>query len=310
MKLSKLSGLVAVLLSNAAIAESYQSFTTLSYSKTDYSFNTPKNIYYSKGDSSSVGLYSQYFFDEKQTLGPLNEFNYINTSSNFSASINSLDSNGFSSYDAQESSSDSSVKNVSVGGEWITHNVILGASYSHYQFETKAPAYTIDYNDNDNIYSATLGYLVSDDFVIRANYNDGGDGDDSFSYSASYNLQLVDTDYIGFSYNVDEDFDIHNLSSRYFFGFAEQSYLVVGGNYTLDNSDNFFADDYWSANASYYYDDKTSVSVSYADNDFYSVGARYFINNNYSIQAGYNSVSGDKNQGESEGYHFSFSAQF
>jgi len=309
LKLSKLSGIVALILSNGVMAQSYQSFSELSYFNTSYSFNKPQNNSYSKSDTNVLILSSQYFFDERPTLGPLKEFDYINTSSNVTASI-SRQSTKATSSDNLNANSDSNANSVSLGGEWITHNVIIGASYSHHQSDGKVNEFSYDHSGNR--YTATLGYLVSDDLVIRANYDDGGDGDDSFSYSASYNLQLADTDYVGFSYDVDEDFDIHNLSSRYFFGFAEQSYLVIGGHYTLDNSDNFLADDYWGVNASYYYDDKTSVSVSYSENDSYSVGASYFINNNYSVHAGYNGISNDNNQRDwdADSYYLRFSAQF
>ena len=108
----------------------------------------------------------------------------------------------------------------------------------------------------------------------------------------------------------DEDFDIHQLSSRYFFGLGDQSYLVLGGAYTFDNRDYIIDDDYWSVNGSYYFNDRTSVSVTYSDDDYYGVSANYFINQNYSVQAGYNSVSNDSDENESEGYYLSFSAQF
>lgn len=307
-KLAKLSGLVTFLLSNAVLAESYQSFSAISYSHASYSANSPTDSFYSKSDSNTFSLHSQYFFDEKETLGPLNEFDYINSSSSVSASLSNSSGDHFTSSNGNIFDANTRSKNVRIGGEWITHNVILGASYSHHNSEAKGSGFF--YDNSDNNYSASLGYLLSDDLVIRANYNDGGGGDDFFNYSASYNWQLAGTDYIGFSYGVDEDFDIHNLSTRYFFGIAEQSYLVLGGNYTLDNSDNYFADNYWGLNASYYYDSKTSISASYGENDFYSVSGSYFINQNYSVQAGYHSVDNSKFASESDGYFLSFSAQF
>ncbi len=303
-KISKISAIAALLLSNGVIAQSYQSFSGLGYSNTSYSFNMPQNNLHSKSDSNILTLSSQYFFDERQALGPLKEFDYINTSSNVSASISRQET----SSNSINYHSDYSSNSASLGGEWITHNVIIGASYSHQQSDVKGNE--LSFERSSNYYTATVGYLVSDDFVIRANYNDGDDGDDFFNYSASYNLQLADTDYVGFSYDVDEDFEIHNLSSRYFFGFAEQSYLVIGGNYTLDNRDFIIDGDYWGVIASYYYDDQTSVSVSYGEDDAYSVGASYFINSNYSVNAGYNSVSNDKVQGDWDSYYLRVSAQF
>ena len=123
-------------------------------------------------------------------------------------------------------------------------------------------------------------------------------------------MQLAGTDYIGFSYNVDENFDIHQLSSRYFLALTGESYLVLGGDYTIDNSDNFLADDSWSINSSYYFNTKTSVSAFYGKDDVYGIGANYFINDNYSVQASYNANNNDKYEVDLDGYSLSFSAQF
>lgn len=296
--------LAAILLSNAVLAESYQSFSAINYSHNKSSFGSTD--YRTESKSDSFALYSQYFFDERQALGPLNEFDYINKSSNFYASLSNGEASA--SYNGNNVYGNSNQKQLNIGGQWITHKIIVGASYSHSRSDLTFDNYTSD--NSDNYYSASLGYFLLDDLVVRADYNDGGDGDDSFSYAASYNLQLDNTDYIGFSYNVDEDFDIHQLSSRYFLGLSEDSYLVLGGDYTVDNSDDYFADDSWSINSSYYFNSRTSVSVYYSDDDLYTVGARYFINKNYSVQAGYHSVANDKNDVESDGYSLSFMAQF
>ena len=315
-KLSKLSGLAALLLSNVVLSQSYQSFSTISYSHNSYTSNMPEYDIYGKSDTDAVALYSKYFFEEQQALGPLNEFDYINSSSNIYAAISNSNSEVSSTYRSHDSNSSSTDNSISVGGEWITNNFIFGASYSYYKAEGKltdsyfSDGREISYDNSSSYYGAELGYLISDDLVISAYYNDGGDGDDYFSYSTSYNWQLTGTDYIGFSYNVDEDFDIHQLSSRYFFGLGEQSYLVLGGDYTFDNRDYIIDDDYWSVNGSYYFNDRTSVSLTYSDDDYYGVSANYFINHNYSVQAGYNSVSNDSDETESEGYYSSFSAQF
>ncbi|ALO35826.1 hypothetical protein CMT41_14680 [Colwellia sp. MT41] len=316
MKVSKLSALVALLLSNTVLAESYQSFSTVSYSHSRYTSNMPAYDLYSKSDTDAVALYSKYYFDERQTLGPLNEFAYINTISNLYVLVANSNTEVSSAYKSRDSNSDSSDNSIAIGGQWIINNFIFGVNYSYYKSEGKwtdsyfSDGNEISYDNSSSYYAAEIGYLISDDLVISAHYNDGGDGDDYFSYSSSYNWQLSGMDYIGFSYNVDEDFDVHQLSSKYFFGIAEQSYIVLGGGYTLDNRDVVFVDDYWSVNASYYYNDSTSVSVTYSDNDFYSLGASYFISNNYSVQLGYNSVANNKDENDFDGYYLSFSAQF
>jgi hypothetical protein len=305
-KFSIVPSLAAILLSNTVLAESYQSFSAINYSHNKSSFN--RTNVNDENKSDSISLSSQYFFDERQALGPLNEFDYINKASNVYAYLSNSDSEYSASYNDQNYSTDDNNQNVSIGGQWITHNVIVGASYSHHRYDVTTNDYSFDMSDN--YYSASLGYFLLDDLVVRADYNDGGDGDDFFSYSARYNWQLAGTDYIGFSYNVDEDFDIHQLSSRYFVSLTDESYLVLGGNYTFDNRDNWLADDTWSINSSYYFNTKTSVSVYYGEDDYYGVNANYFINNNYAVNLGYNSVNNDKDEAESDGYHLGFTAQF
>jgi hypothetical protein len=305
-KFSIVPSLAAILLSNAALAESYQSFSTINYSHNKSSFN--RTNVNNENKSDSIALSSQYFFDERQALGPLSEFDYINKASNVYAFLSNNDSEYSTSYNDQNYSTDDNNQNVSIGGQWITHNVIVGASYSHQRHDVTSDGYSFDMSDN--YYSASLGYFLFDDLVVRADYYDGGAGDDYFSYNASYNWQLAGTDYIGFSYNVDEDFDIHQLSSRYFVSLAEESYLVLGGDYIFDNSDNVLADDTWSINSSYYFNTKTSVSVYYREGDYYGVNANYFINKNYAVNLGYNSVAKDNDEAESDGYHLGFTAQF
>ena len=98
---SKISGIALFLLSNTVLAESYQSFSTLNYSQNSSTVNQPEFIYFqngtseqrtypanqSKWDYDSLALFSQYYFEEQQALGPLNEFDYINTSSTIYALV-------------------------------------------------------------------------------------------------------------------------------------------------------------------------------------------------------------------------------
>lgn len=326
-KTSLIATLGVILLSNTVLAESYQSFSSLGYSqdKRDFTIQnfdvitvngvdaiTPAPDDYYKWESNSLKLSSQYFFDERKALGPLNEFDYINTSSNIYASINSGNNKSVTSrLDGFNWDTDSN--NIAIGGQWITHDFIIGAGYNYFKYDgtgTKSNSDKSKHSNSDKVYTASLGYFLLDDLVIRADYSDGGKGDDYFSYSAKYNWQLAGADYVGFTYNVNEDFDIHQLSTRYFVAIADESYFVLGGAYTLDKSDNVFADDYWGINSSYYFNSQTSVSASYDENNDYEISARYFINNNYAVQAGYNSSDNDKDNFDSDGFNLSISAQF
>jgi hypothetical protein len=323
--LIKLSSIVSILLSSTAFSESYQSFSSIGYSNHNSTINLPLADYHSKRSTDNVSLFSQYFFEEQQSLGPLNEFDYINTSSNIYALVNNSNTKSSNSYKEDSFGFDESNNSIDIGGQWITHGFLLGAGYNYtkYKVSHENTSYdNISFDRNDDSYSASLGYFILDDLVIRADYFDAGDkyelltDDDYFSYSVSYNLQLAGTDYIGFSYNVDDDFDIHQLSSRYFLSLTQESYLVLGGEYVFDNRDNFFAEDSWSINGSYYFNTQTSVSAFYGKDDTfdeadtYGIAVSYFINDNYSVQAGYNANNNDKYENDQEGYSLSFSAQF
>ncbi|TWX68715.1 putative porin [Colwellia demingiae] len=305
-KLSKLSALVAMLLSNTVLAESYQSFTKLSYAHESYFAEAPDYGFYNKGDSDNFSLSSKYYFDERLALGPLNEFAYINTSSNVFASAVNRNRDGSSLIHGQDANFDSNATTYGIGGQWIVNSFIIGASYDYNESKGKWNDYNFDNDDSD--VSLLIGYLFSDNFLISAGCEE--DFDDICGYTASYNWQLTGTDYIGFSYNAGDNFDINRLSSQYFFGVGEQSYLMIGGEYLHDNRDYVFADDYWSVNGSYYYDTRTSIAAYFAEDDAYGISANYFINQNYSVQAGYNSVVNKKNKNEYEGYYFTVTAQF
>ena len=114
MKISALALLIpALILGHSAkiSAEEYQSFTNASYSKNDYS----------SADTTSFGINTSYFFDAKSTLGPLNQFKYINTISNISARYNHLESE-ISSLDWNDLSHYSKGNNdaINVSGEWFS----------------------------------------------------------------------------------------------------------------------------------------------------------------------------------------------
>ena len=127
--------LVLILLtSTAASANEYQSITQLSHSNFDEVMST----------DNSTAINSVYYFDKKRALGPLSEFEYINTTNNvFGSYFNNSDSNfafgGQVFYDQWQ-----------VGGAYIT-------------------------NDSDNIDASqtefTLGYLLTQNLLINVQSN-------------------------------------------------------------------------------------------------------------------------------------------
>jgi len=314
-KLTKTASFIALFVSNVVLAESYQSFSTLSYSHNNYKLTSDLGDYSSQGESDSINLFSQYFFDEREALGPLNEFSYINTSSNIYTSIRNSNSEYTSARSLWDTDSDSSSNSVYIGGQWIYNGFIVGGSYgydkrkleSFSSYDGENRDYSFD--DGDSDISIMLGYLFTDNFLMSLGCNEGNRDNEHCGIGTQYNWQLSGVDYIGFKYNVNGGFEDHYLSSQYFLSVGEQSYVKLGVDYNYFNYEHFDNEDYWSVNASYYYNASTSISAFYGENDFYGVSASYFINNNYSIEAGYSSANLERSD-ESEGYFFNLSAQF
>ncbi len=314
-KLTKAASLIALFASNATLAESYQSFSSLSYNHNKYTYTSASGNYLSQGERDNTTLFSQYFFDERAALGPLNEFSYINTSSNVYASLNHANSEHTSVNGLWNSDANSSSNDIYLGGQWFFHDFIVGGSYGY--SKRKLESFSVydgenrdySFDDDDKDISIMLGYLFTDNFLISLGCNEGKRDDDNCGLGAKYNWQLAGSDYIGFEYHVAGDFDDHYLSSQYFFNLGEQSYAKLGVEYNYFTHEYFDNEDYWRVNGSYYYNANTSISAYYGENDFYGVSASYFFNNNYAIEAGYSSAKLDRID-ESEGYFFSLSAQF
>ncbi|MCW8833544.1 MAG: putative porin [Colwellia sp.] len=259
-------------------AQSYQSFSSIGYSKSDFSY----------GESKYFNLGSRYYFDKRQSLGPLKEFDYINKLTNLTVNYSKSESE-FAYLDTYTSNSDSD--SFSIGGEWFADNFLLGGSYSYTNGESTAKFenFSLDNEDSYYSYDASLGYLITDNFLVKVKASKLEDSDESYSFNANYNLQLGEIDYIGFSYSTDDELDFHHLSTKYFMSLSQQSYLVLGAYYSYDNGDYEWTEDTWALTAEYYFNQYTSFSAGYDKNDFYSVGINHFFNDNYSLNVGYNS---------------------
>ncbi len=304
MKLSLLAAsllsLPALLACNNALAQSYQSFSSISYFKTDAG----------SYKSDDINLNSTYFFDPRLALGPLNEFDYINKINNLSANYHHDSSESFYEFNGNSNDYESKSNSFAVSGEVIVGQFLIAGGYSHIKSDSKAVIFS---DDSSNSYNMSLGYLITDDFLLKANVNKFDDSDEFYSFDARYNLQLNKTDYVGFNYDTDEDFDFHTLSTKYFTKLSSDNYLVLSGSYTYDSRDNeegyIFSDlSHWHIGSSYYFNQHTSVFASYGKHDYYSVGANHFFTNNFSLRAQYNSAATSKN--DFDGYSVSFVAQF
>lgn len=243
MALKYLLPVIALTAAAAVTAEEYQVFTGLNVDHTRFSGSNETNWQ----------LNGQYFFDKKQTLGPLDQFEYINRVTNVKASANrAFGENG-----------------LSVGGEYFIDNKFMVSA-------------GIERLDGDNNLSAGIGYLISDNFIVKAEIDKQENVSASYVFSASYNHQLADNDYIGFSAQTDEEFDVYGVSSKYFAALADGRYVAAGVSIVHADSST-----YWEVDADYYFSKMTSVGVSYNKVDTYKVAAKHYFDQNWALQFAY-----------------------
>lgn len=256
----------AVLLSSAisVSAEEYTILSDISWSNVDVA-----------GSSYDVlGLEGTYYFDKKESLGPYNEFEYINKVSNINANYRNIDTGDYYSY--------------GVAGELFTGNFLIGAGYSDNKADADATSFS-------------LGYLFSDDFLVRVDAVDTDGADTVYNVSAAYNHQINATDYIGFTLATDDNTDYVTLSSKYFTHLGDDRYLTANVSFT-----DFDGDNTWSVGSSYYFTKATSVFATLAEDDLYEIGAQHFFNTNVALFASYTSAD----DADTDAYTIGLKAQF
>lgn len=232
---------IALAATTAVSAEEYQLFTEL---RADH-------IRVSGDNETNWDLNGTYFFDKKVTLGPLDQFEYINKVTNINAGYSRAFDENF----------------LRLGGEYFAANgLVVSAEHSRVS--------------GDYINEFGLGYLVSDNFIVRARAVKPEDVSTTYWFSASYNHQLQGNDYVGFTAEVDDEFDYFTLSSKYFAALNEGRYIAVG--VALADNDGSSS---WAAEADYYFSKMTSVGLSYDKADNYSLNAKHFFNANWALEA-------------------------
>lgn len=235
-----------VLCSSAALAEDYHSISDFDY------------VWAELGpfQSDTYTLSSTWYFDSKQTLGPLNEFEYINKTSNIFGSWTQFD--------------ESDAHQAEIGGEYFAGHFLLGGSYSG--------------DNGPDRFTGTLGYLFSDNFLVSADaLKFEGDDDTYYFFNARYNHQLSGTNYIGFNFRTDDEFQLNTISSRYFTKLSGESYLAAGVSYTF--VDDF--DDSWTLEGDYYFSPRTSLGLGVSSNDTYSFDFTHFFTESIALELNY-----------------------
>lgn len=261
----RISPLLLLLASTSAFANEYQSITKLTHANFDEQLST----------DNSTAISTIYYLKKKNTLGPLNEFDYINTTNNvFGSYTNHSDSNfGF-------------------GGEMFHNQWQLGGSYS---------TTDSDFVDGSTA-SITLGYLVQPNLLVNiehtrydADYKSPYGNSESFSdndtsLGIQYTHALQGKDYLGVTVDVDSSFDRISASTKYFSHLGEERYLALG----------LFVSDYEDSKpivgieGTHYFNQRTSVSARVMRNTEVDVtssilSAQHFINENWSVGLAYSS---------------------
>lgn len=251
MKLLTLSALM--LITGYAAAENYQSFSSVNWGKTD-----TENV-----TTDTASVHTVYYLNKKSSIGPLDQFKYINDISNVYASYDYTD--------VDSGTRDFTNDRYGIGGKYFIGKFLVGAGYRFVDFD----------EGDDEVISAQLGYLLNKNLLVRAKVIDQND-DTEYLFSASYNHQINESDYLGVTISGDNDLDYKSISAKYFRKLDQGQYFLSELAYQDGKHD-----DYWVAKASYYFDDKTSISAMYDDNENYRIGVKRFFNNNVALSAGY-----------------------
>ncbi len=234
----------------SAFANSYQSVSNLSYAHQD-----GENLY---------SIDSSYYFAPKRTLGPLNEFDYINTTNRVFGRV--TDSDAGQAY--------------SVGGDAFLGELMFGGDYHYADMD----------GGNADAYSLRAGYLLGKDLLLKVTYLDN-DHSENFLFSADYTYHLSGKDYIGFNATLDDGLDHRAVSAKYFTELGQGRYLSVSG--SIEDGEGW---NNWTLASSYYFTPEASMFVSYERDDDYSLGGRYYFNDNIALGGGYANNLDDSSQ--------------
>jgi hypothetical protein len=251
-----------IVLSLGAGAQNYQSITNASVTHIDHGSEDVR--YYS--------LNSKYYFEDKNTLGPVDQFAYINTISNFSA--------GYTQWDNLLNDENSDLKSIS--GEVFLDRFMFSAS------RTEVDTFGLN-NDNTSI---SVGYLFNDDLLVSSTASKLDGKNTQVSFSAKYNHQINSTDFFGITANIDEDFENENISATYLSHLANGKYIKLTADYSVQEH----AENNWHVKGQYFFTDYTSAFLSQKKGNTREVGIKHFFNDHIGLSASYiNSNDSDIN---------------
>ncbi|WMS87176.1 putative porin [Pleionea litopenaei] len=237
------------LATSAVMAEDYVSFSDAEF------------VDFTESDAEFFTLGSRYYFDNKTTKGPLKEFDYLNTVSTVYGFVGQVNQPGPNS------------DVYGLGGDWFIGRFLVGAEH-------------ID-NDAFDSSQVRLGYLFAPNFLAKITLLDS-DAAADFLLTATYDHDLGNNKYIGFTAEVDDEMDNLTLSSKYFTPLTNGEYLTVTG--TIYSSD--LVDDSWELSSEYFFNKFSSVGATIGDEEISIMGSHFF-NNNISLRAEYTDYDND-----------------
>ena len=238
----KFAALPLMIVATSAAAESYQSLSDDDYVNTEVP----------GADVDLLNLGTTYYFAPLETTGPNKEFEYIIKTTNV-----------FSNYQYVDFQGGGDTDSVGVGGEYFAANgFVVGAGI-------------VD-TDGPSLYTASLGYLFSPNFLLSVE-SAKVEGLDRVQFvNARYNHSLGGTDYIGFNFSTDDDFDSRTLSSKLFKGLGGDTWFVAEASFT--SNDGF--ENNWDLSAEYYFSKGTSVGTGYNKAEDIELNVTHFFNRN------------------------------
>lgn len=261
MRLCLIAGLIGTTIFGAFAptvqANSYETFTSFGVSKLDTATY----------DSTSWNVDSTYYFDKKKSLGPLNEFAFIN-STNYLAG-------GYSKF---EDSNSLSIRGEIFKGDW--------------SFAAGVDSSTSDYFDSDSK-KASVGYFIMPNLLVDVTHfrltseTNGTIVSPKIEYksttiSAKYVYSLQGSDYVGVSGGYTNNNKVVYTSVKYFRALQNDRYLSLGAGV----SDGEDMSSTVSVSGQYYFNNMTSIGGSVSkqgDYDGTSVEFNHFFNDNWSV---------------------------
>lgn len=244
----KFAALPLMIFTVSAAAESYQSISEANY----------RNIENPVSDIDVLDLDTAYYFSPLETRGPLKEFDYIIKSSDVFAKYN------------YEDFDDGDIDTLEVGGDYFADNgLVVGGSYT----------------DSGDLaqHTVSAGYLFTPGFLAQVRREKAEDSDAIYFADLRYNHELGGSDYIGFNFVTDDDFDYRELTSKFFKELPGQTWLVLKGGYaSIDGAENN-----WNLGGEYYFSKKISVNVDYNKAETIELGFSHFFNRNVASKLAY-----------------------